>query len=132
MTSESRHVSTTIERPADDVYEYASNPANLPAWASGLSSSVERVEGVWRAESPMGPITVAFAPRNDFGVLDHHVTVASGETFHNPMRVIGNDDGCDVVFTVRRRAGMSDDDFARDAATVQADLERLRQVVERR
>lgn len=131
MTSQSRHVSTTIDRPAGDVYDYASNPANLPAWAPGLTSSVELVDGRWTAESPMGRIVIAVAPRNEFGVLDHDVTVASGETFHNPMRVIGNGDGCDVVFTVRRQAGMTDDEFARDAGLVQADLDRLKQVMER-
>ncbi|HEX5117577.1 MAG TPA: SRPBCC family protein [Pseudonocardiaceae bacterium] len=131
MTSQSRHVSTTIDRPAGDVYDYASNPANLPAWAPGLTNSVELVDGRWTAESPMGRIVIAVAPRNEFGVLDHDVTVASGETFHNPMRVIGNGEGCDVVFTVRRQAGMTDDEFARDAGLVQADLERLKQVMER-
>jgi hypothetical protein len=30
------------------------------------------------------------------------------------MRVIPNRDGCDVVFTVRRRPGMSETDFAAD------------------
>jgi hypothetical protein len=30
MTSQSWHVSERIERPADEVYVYASNPANLP------------------------------------------------------------------------------------------------------
>ncbi|HEX3647884.1 MAG TPA: SRPBCC family protein [Pseudonocardiaceae bacterium] len=132
MTSESRHVSTSIDRPAADVYHYAADPTNLPAWAPGLTSSVELVDGRWTAESPMGRIVIDFAPRNDFGVLDHHVTVASGETFHNPMRVIGNGDGCDVVFTVRRQAGMTDAEFDRDAAAVRADLDRLKEMMERR
>jgi uncharacterized protein YndB with AHSA1/START domain len=132
MTFESRHVSTTIDRPAADVYDYAADPTNLPAWAHGLTGSVRLVEGRWTADSPMGPITIAFAPRNDFGVLDHQVTTASGETFHNPMRVIGNADGCDVVFTVHRWTGTTDEEFARDTAAVQADLHRLRDTLARR
>jgi hypothetical protein len=35
-----------------------------------------------------------------------------------------------VVFTVRRRAGMSDDEFSADAATVQADLVALRRMLQ--
>ena len=46
------------------------------------------------------------------------------------MRVIPNGDGCDVVFTVRRRPGMSDADFAADVAAVDADLATLRSVLQ--
>jgi hypothetical protein len=131
MASESRHVSTHIDRPAREVYDYASNPSNLPEWASGLGSSVEEVDGQWIVDSPMGRVVVAFAAKNDFGVLDHDVTLPSGETFYNPMRVMTDGTGCEVVFTVRRRTGMSDADFARDADAVYADLITLKRAMER-
>jgi hypothetical protein len=128
---DSRHISTHIDRPAPEVYDFASNPANLPEWAPGLGSSVEKVDGQWIVESPMGPVVVAFAPRNEFGVLDHDVTLPSGETVYNPMRVTVDGTGCEVVFTVRRRPGMSDEDFERDADAVYADLIALKRVMER-
>ena len=127
---QSRHIGVHIDRPAAEVYAYASEPANLPAWAHGLSGSVTRSGGEWIAESPMGRVTVAFAPRNDFGVLDHDVTLPSGETVHNPVRVLPDDPGCEVVFTLRRRPGMTGADFERDADTVTADLARLRDLLE--
>jgi hypothetical protein len=130
-SSSSRHVSTHIDRPADQVYAYASDPAHLPEWAPGLCRSVTPLDGGrWVAESPMGRIELAFAPRNAFGVLDHWVTVASGETFYNPMRVVADGAGCEVVFSVRRHEGMTDAEFDRDAAAVLADLVALRKVVE--
>lgn len=92
--AESRHLSQTIARSAAAVYEYASDPANLPEWASGLGSSVEHVDGQWFVDSPDGRLTVVFAERNDYGILDHDVTLPSGETVHNPMRVIADGDGC--------------------------------------
>jgi hypothetical protein len=79
---------------------------------------------------PRRPGRPAFAPRNAYGVLDHHVTFPSGETFHNPMRVIEGDRGCEVMFTLRRQADMSDEEFARDAGLVAADLARLKRVLE--
>jgi hypothetical protein len=130
MTAVSRHISIWIDRPADEVYDYARHPANLPAWAAGLGSSVEEVDGAWVADSPMGRVVVAFAPRNDFGVLDHDLTLPSGETVHNPMRVIPAAPGSEVVFTLRRRPGVSDDDFTRDAAAVTADLATLKRLLE--
>jgi hypothetical protein len=130
MASESRHVCERIDRPAAEVYEYASDPANLPRWASGLGSSVERADGRWFVETPTGRVGFAFVPRNEYGVLDHEVTLPSGETVYNPMRVIPAGSGCEVVFTLRRLPGMSDEDFARDAGLVAADLTRLKQVLE--
>ena len=79
----------------------------------------------------MGRVVVAFAPRNEFGVLDHDVTLPSGETVYNPMRVTVDGAGCEVVFTVRRRPGVSDEDLERDAAAVSADLSTLKRVLER-
>jgi hypothetical protein len=73
---------------------------------------------------------VTFAPRNEFGVLDHDVTLPSGETFYNPMRVTVDGTGCEVVFTLRRQPDMSDEDFERDAGAVLADLITLKGVLE--
>lgn len=131
MVHDSVHVSTTIDRPADDVYAYASNPANLPAWAAGLAErEPQLIDGRWVIDSPLGTVVVSFAPANGFGVLDHDVTLPTGETVRNPMRVVPNGDGCDVLFTVRRRPGMTADDLAADVDAVTADLAALRNVLE--
>jgi hypothetical protein len=132
MASESKHISVSIDRPTTEVYDYASNPANLPEWAAGLGNSVQQVDGEWVADSPMGRVVVVFAERNEHGILDHNVTLPSGETVYNPMRVIPDGSGCEVVFTLRRRTGMSDEDFRRDADAVSADLAALKRVLERR
>jgi hypothetical protein len=130
MAVESRHISEWIDRPAGEVYGVALDPAHLPQWAPGLGTSVEQAGGQWYVQTPGGRAALAFAPRNEYGVLDHHVTFPSGETFYNPMRVIEGDGGCEVVFTLRRQAGLSDAEFARDAGLVAADLARLRHVLE--
>ena len=130
MALQSRHISTHIDRPIDEVYDFASDPGNLPQCAPGLCSSVEQVNGQWIAETGMGQVALTFAPRNPFGVLDHDVTLPSGETVHNPMRVMPDGIGCEVVFSLRRQPGMSDDEFDRDADAVLADLTRLKQLLE--
>ncbi|GAB2899515.1 SRPBCC family protein [Streptomyces mayteni] len=134
MTAHSRHVAHPVARPAGDVYAFASQPANLPRWAHGLGSTAEEVgEGEWYLDSPMGRVRVTFTPNNEYGVLDHDVTLPSGQTVHNPMRVIADGhDACEVVFTLRRPAGASDAEFERDADLVAADLARLAELMERR
>ncbi|GAA2098366.1 SRPBCC family protein [Streptomyces albiaxialis] len=127
----SRHIGVHVRRTAEDVYAFASVPENMPAWAHGLGRSLERTGGHWVAESsPMGRVVVDFAPVNELGVLDHDVTLPSGEVVHNPLRVIADGTESEVVFTLRRRPGMSDAEFARDADMVTADLTRLKDLLE--
>jgi hypothetical protein len=132
MPSASRHISERIDRPVEVVYAYAVDPSNLPEWATGLAEAVEIVDARWYVDTPTGRVGFSFVERNPFGVLDHVVTLGSGETVFNPMRLIPDGDGCEAVFTLRRTAGASDDDFERDARAVAADLARLKSIVEAR
>lgn len=131
MTSESQHLSVVIDRPAAAVYEFAGDPANLPRWAAGLArAAMERVDGQWVAQSPMGRVTVGFVEHNDFGVLDHVVTLPSGDSVYNPLRVIPYGEASEVVFTLRRQPGMTDQQFQADADAVRADLASLALILE--
>jgi hypothetical protein len=131
MSLNSRHVSIWINNSADKVYEFASDPENLPKWAAGVGSSVKNVNGEWIAESPMGMVKIKFADKNKFGILDHDVTLPSGETFYNPMRVFPNKGGSELIFTLYQRPGMSDRDFRNDEEQIKADLEKLKTLVEK-
>ena len=112
---ESRHIGVWINGSAIDVYRYASNPENLRSWAAGLSADM----------------SVEFAQPNDFGVLDHVVTLPTGEQFYNPLRVLaGGENQSEIVFTLRRSPGMSDGDFEKDAEAVAADLTALKRILE--
>ncbi|MET8826967.1 SRPBCC family protein [Streptomyces sp. NPDC004610] len=125
------HLSTRIDRSAADVYAFASAPSNVPAWAAGLGRAMEHADGRWIADSPMGRVEVAFVPVNDYGVLDHDVILPSGEVVHNPVRVIPDGPGAsEVIFTLRRRDGMTEEQFRQDAAAVRRDLATLKGVME--
>lgn len=131
MGSRSQHISIGIKRPMSDVYDFAADPLNLPNWAAGLAGSkVERDGQQWFTESPMGRVTFTFTPRNDFGILDHDVTLPSGQIVHNPLRVISDGDECEVVFTLRQRPDMTEEDFERDADAVAEDLAKLKSLLE--
>ncbi len=128
---EIRHVSVSIARRPGEVYDFASKPENLPRWANGLArGTVRQINGEWIADAPMGKIRIRFAERNDFGVLDHDVTLESGITIHNPMRVLPNDTGSEVVFSIARLPDVSAAKFEDDAKAVAADLQALKRVLE--
>lgn len=132
MDAQSRHIAVWINRRAKDVYDYASDVSHLPDWAAGLAQGSLTVVGdVGVVQSPLGEVAVRFTPPNDLGVLDHEVTLPSGEVVFNPLRVIPDGDHrCEVVFTLRRRAGMSDAEFDDDAAAISDDLARLKRITE--
>lgn len=131
MGFRSEHVSVRIDRPLAEVYGFAADPLNLPRWAAGLAGSrVEHEAEQWFTESPMGRVSFTFAPPNELGVLDHFVTLPSGETVYNPLRVIADGEGCEVVFTLRRRPGLGDDEFEADVRAVTADLSALKTLLE--
>jgi len=131
MTFMAKHISVSINRSAAHVYEFVSNPQNLPKWAAGLSGSIKQVNEDWIAESPMGRVKVRFAEKNQFGVLDHDVTLPSGVKVNNPMRVFPNNDASELVFTLYRRPDVSNQEFAEDAKSVEKDLAKLKTLLER-
>lgn len=126
---QSSHVSVTIERDPADVYAYLADPANLPEWAAGLGA-VRQVEGEWVVESDAGRIPIRFAPTNELGVVDHWIAPPGRREIHIPMRVVPNGDDAEVTFLLFRQPGMSEDAFDADRAAVEADLERLKRVLE--
>jgi hypothetical protein len=128
---EVRNISVSIHRPPQDVYAFISNGENVPRWAAGLGTKIQRVDGEWLAQGPIGGVRVRFAPPNDLGVADHDVVLETGATVHNPIRVVPNGPGSTVIFTLLRQPGVSARQFNQDASTVQKDLEALKTLLER-
>lgn len=133
MLRPSTVLTASIERPARRVYAVVADPLQLASWAHGLGGAPIRLpDGAWRMDTANGPIRVAFAPPNPFGVVDHVVTALSGDgpVVDIPLRVVPNGEGSEVQFTLFRQPDMTDEQFAADAATVRADLQRLKQLLE--
>lgn len=124
------HISRSIEATVADVVAIAGDPAQLPRWASGLSSGIRNQDGRWLADSPMGAVEVHFTGPVESGILDHDVTLPDGSVTHNPFRVVPNDAGSEAVFSLFRKPGVTDEDFAADAAAIRGDLGRLAELAE--
>jgi hypothetical protein len=126
----SQTISVFINAASARVYEFASNPSKLPLWAPSFCKSVELVEGEWVVQSPAGRVVFTFVDPNKLGVLDHTVTLPTGEKLANPMRVIPNGDGSEIMLTLFQHPGMSDKQFQEDAEHVLSDLQALRRLLE--
>ena len=71
-----------------------------------------------------------FSPKNDYGVLDHWVTLPDGTELSMPLRVVANGDGAEVTLTLFRAPGMDDATFERDQGMVEKDLAKLKALLE--
>jgi hypothetical protein len=65
-------------------------------------------------------------------VIDHTVRMGNGLEVENPLRVVRNGDGAEVMFTLFRRPDQDDAAFEADAAHVRKDLETLKALMEGR
>lgn len=129
-TLKTKHISASVNCSAEKAYEFVYDPNNLPSWAAGLSEGIEKVGDDWIAHSPMGKVIVKFTEKNTMGVLDHYVIIPEGPTFLNPMRVIPNNIGCEVVFTLFKHKGMTNEEFSRDTGMIEKDLKKLKELLE--
>ena len=126
----SRTLSASIRCSPGKVYEFVTNPQNLPKWAQGLGQSVRKQGPDWIVDTPQGPMKIRFANQNRFGVMDHYVTTPSGVEVYVPMRVLANGSGSEVVFTLFRLPDMSDEKYAEDMQLVERDLRGLKDILE--
>ncbi|MGH8871503.1 MAG: SRPBCC family protein [Acidimicrobiia bacterium] len=132
VTHQAHNISISIESDVGEVYDFASRPENFPRWATGLAESIQAEGDHWVATTPEGEIRVRFTPPNDYGVLDHHATLPTGTEVYVPMRVVANEAGSEVIFTLFRTTGMTDEILARDMEWVRRDLGVLKELLETR
>jgi len=125
MTWPAVHISRSLDHDVATVSSVAGDPANLPAWAAGLSTGIRQEDGRWITDSPLGVVEVTFTGPVELGILDHDVTLPDGSVVRNPFRIVANDEGSEAVFTLFRRDGMSEEEFEADADAVRRDLDQL-------
>ncbi len=126
----SRTITVSIDLPRAAIYKFASNPENLPQWVQSFCLSGRKSGDAWQMETPIGWVGIQFVPTNEFGVLDHVVTLPDGQSILNPMRVVANGEGSEVMFTLFQLPGMSEEQYSQDAEMVEADLWSLKAVLE--
>jgi carbon monoxide dehydrogenase subunit G len=123
------HIS--ILAPPRSVIAFLTDLGKWKSWAPWIHSVVRISERDWTLETEAGPMKVHFVEPNSMGVLDHNVTLASGMTVFNSMRVLPNGGGSELVMVVFQSPGVSAEHFKRDVQAVTDDLARLKPAAER-
>ncbi|MFT4063093.1 MAG: hypothetical protein QM642_12140, partial [Edaphocola sp.] len=99
-------------------------------WVEFIKSMTKESENLWLAETDLGNIKIQFVPKNEFGIIDHLVTLPDSSTVNNPMRVIENGKGSELVFTLFWMPDRTEEEFEQDAKLVENDLAKIKTILE--
>ena len=120
-----KNISVSINKSANKVYQFASNPENFPVWVEFIKSMTKVTENTWYAETDLGNPKIEIVPKNELGVIDHLVILPDSSTVNNPMRVMANGKGSELVFTLFWMPNRTKEEFNQDAKLVESDLKKL-------
>jgi len=126
--SEVAHIS--IVSPPTAVIGFLRDVYNWKSWAPWIRTIERSSERDWVLDTEIGTMKLHFVEPNPFGVLDHVVALASGVRAFNPMRVVPNGRGSELIMVVFHRPQATSEEFERDVAAVRADFARLKVAAE--
>jgi hypothetical protein len=123
-------VHTSILAPPQTVIAFLRDLENWKSWAPWIRSVARSSEREWQLDTEGGKMKVRFVEANPFGLLDHEVTLASGVTVANALRVLPNGTGSEVLMVWFQSPAVSTEEFEKDVQAVTDDLARLKTVAE--
>jgi carbon monoxide dehydrogenase subunit G len=123
-------VHISIPAPPKSVIAFLSDMEKWKTWAPWVHSVTRTSARDWSVETEAGRMNVHFVEPNSLGVLDHEVTLGSGMTVFNSMRVVPNGAGSELVMVVFQSPGVSTEQFDKDVQAVTDDLARLKVAAE--
>ena len=130
-TYRSAVVAVSIQAPPAKVVAFMGDLENWKAWAPWIRSATRIAPNDWALDTGDGRMTMRFVDPNALGVLDHEVTLASGVTLTNSLRVTANGTGSDLVMVLLQWPHLSAEEFDRDHQAVTDDFSRIKQAIER-
>src|SRR5689334_2321441 len=126
--AEAVHVS--ILAPPRQVVDFLADVHNWKTWAPWVRGVAKSSDRDWTIETDGGAMHLRFVESNSVGVLDHTVTLASGVSVYNSMRVSPNGGGSELVMIVLQTPPATSEEFERDVQAVRDDFARIKKVLE--
>lgn len=127
-------VQVSINRRYHEAYAILADPQNYPLWSPVAETIFEPVgdDGLsYLVELPRGRRILRYSPPNQYGVLDYMV-IEEGKD-RGPvtsLRLVPNEDGCELFVVFFQRPDQSDEQFASDVEWARADFNAVKLVVE--
>lgn len=126
-----------IDADARTVFDFVSDPSNLPNWAVHFCKEIEDQDGKWIVTTPEwvvaqsgGRLSLRVVADATTGVIDYWMSPAPGVELPARSRVIADGDGAKYVFTQFRAPDMPDAVFERQVNDLIAELSVLKRLLE--
>jgi hypothetical protein len=124
---QTRTVTTTLDAPARDVFDYLAEIENLPKWATEFARELKLEDGKAKVVNGLGEFHFRITSDPATGVIDMHAGPAEDELALFPTRVVPlTTDRCAYTFTMFQAPGMPDDLFESQYESLLREFENIR------
>lgn len=123
-------VHVSILAPPRQVVDFLADVNNWKTWAPWVHAVTKSSARDWTIGTDGGTMQLRFVESNALGVLDHTVTLASGVTIYNAMRVSPNGSGSELSMVVLQTPPATSEQLAQDVQAVREDFARIKRVIE--
>ena len=124
--AETRTIS--IAAPPETVLELLGDARRLPDWAPAFSLAVEPAGEDWLIDSGAGQLRVRVRVSPEHGTVD--LLRPNDPSRGARMRVLSNEDGSELLFTLVFPAAADEKSIAQQMTTVEAELRAVRDLCE--
>ena len=124
MTSTSRTITFTVNRKTAEVFDAILNmPPKL------MPDAIKHDDGWWSFTSPWGTAKLKFYENRQHGILDHQF-VDNDVQWDVPMRIVSNGDDSEVITTIIKPNGISDQTFDERMIEIEKIMLSMKQIIE--
>ena len=126
-----RTVTTVLEAPSGEVFDYLSKIENLPRWATEFARELKREDDRFKVVNGLGELYFDVEADRRTGVIDMYAGPTLDELALFPTRVVGlPGDRSAFTFTMFQAPGMPDELFESQYRSLLRELENVRREVE--
>ena len=123
---QTRTVTTVLEAPKENVFDYLSKVENLPKWATEFARELRYEDGQAKVVNGLGEFYFTIDADPDTGVIDMYAGPSLDELALFPTRVVELAGGTSAFsFTMFQQSGMPDELFESQHASLMREFENI-------